>query len=126
MKHAKYRIENKNVEVYNSFFGVESILVNCKKVSEGFSWFGKDHPFKIGDNNYRLKPYLSFLYIGGVGVSIYKNGLLQKEENIVSVSDKRKMFLRTALSIALRLAIGGFLGLELGRAVYRIFEMAVN
>ena len=60
MKLAEFKIENNIAEFHNSFLGVESVLLNGKEISKGYSTFGKDHIFTIDGDNYNIRPHLSF------------------------------------------------------------------
>ena len=106
MRYSKYIIEDRTVEFYNSLLGVESVLVNNKEVSKGFSLFGRDHVLNIGVNEYKLRPYLSFSHPSSVGMSIYKNNVIQKLEKEITASDHIHLFLKVSLIITAGICIG--------------------
>ena len=47
MKYYEYNFESDRIEFYNSYLGIETVLVNGKKVSEKFSVTGTEHFFKV-------------------------------------------------------------------------------
>lgn len=49
-----YYIENHKIEVVNTFFGKEKVLLDGKTVSEQPSRVGTIHKFSIGKNDYRI------------------------------------------------------------------------
>jgi hypothetical protein len=49
-----YYIENHKIEVVNTFFGKEKVLLNGKTISEKPSRIGAIHKFSIGKNEYRI------------------------------------------------------------------------
>lgn len=53
-KCAMYYIENHKIEVVNTFYGKEKVLLNGKTVSEKTSRIGTIHKFSIGKNEYRI------------------------------------------------------------------------
>ncbi len=108
MKYAEYHIENQIVEVYNSFSGVESVHLNGEEISKGYSFFGRDHFFKIGDDNYMVRPALSWRNITGVTIFLYKNGLpLILENQFARGVRNRKSRVRLILGLVIGL-VGGF------------------
>lgn len=112
MKYAKYSIEEKTMEVYNSILGIESVHVNGRKVSKGFSFFGSNHDFKLGQDNFKITTQLSFYHFGGVEIRVFKNGDRIKLENKISQLNKRLM---SARFICL-LLLGGFIGWNINPA----------
>lgn len=115
MKYAEYKIDQQNVAFYNSILGIESVTVNGRKVSKGFSWFGKDHCFKLGEDQYRLRPYISFDNFSLISISIYKNGSPVKFDNRITTSEKVKLGFKIVVSILLGVVIG--LGFGMGLTI---------
>jgi len=54
MKYYEYNISQDKIEFYNSYVGIEKVLVNGKKVSKKYSITGAEHPFKINDEEFML------------------------------------------------------------------------
>ncbi len=104
MKFVTYQIENEIVEFHNSILGKESIVLNGEKISEKFSFFGTEHYFKIGDNNYNIRPEIDFASPWGLGFKLHKNGL---PIPIQDVSEKKNKW--TAILFILASLILGFI-----------------
>ncbi|MFD0796653.1 hypothetical protein ACFQZJ_04220 [Maribacter chungangensis] len=75
MKYITYTIEDQTLEFYNSILGRESVVLNGKKISEKRSFFGTEHYFTIGEDNYSIRPSLDFSSIWGIGFKLHRNGL---------------------------------------------------
>ena len=97
MKYAEYTIENQRVAFHNSLSGVESIQINGEYVSRKFSWFGKEHIFYIGKDQFIIRPYPSITNWSTVGISVYKNGLPVQVPNRITKSEKWNLALRSIL-----------------------------
>lgn len=110
MKYAEYNIDNNKMEFFNTILGVETIKVHGKEVSKGFSWFGRRHEFKIGENLYRLTSGISLRHITGVAFSISKNNIPLQVENSISTSEKRNLILKIAVLFPCALVSGLFFG----------------
>ncbi len=111
MKYAEYILDNNTIEFLNNpFTGVETILLNGKKVSDKFSFFGGKHSFKIKEEEYTLQVGIDFLKAGGASSSIYKG--LNRIDLINKISKAQKWILniRFALVCIVSGAIGGCLG----------------
>ncbi len=106
MKYADYNIDNNKLEIINSISGIEIIKLNQRIVSKGFSFFGKNHFFKIGEDQYTVKLYVTLKNYTGVGFSIFKNGQQVYFENQLSKLDKRNLMIWTVLSIVIGLVVG--------------------
>ncbi|MRX63282.1 hypothetical protein [Maribacter luteus] len=117
MKYAEYKIGEQNVVFSNSILGIESVIVNGKKVSEGFSWFGKDHCFKIGEDQYRLRPSISFDNFSLISISVYKNGDPVKFDNMITKSEKVKLGFKFVVSILLAVVVGIGFGMGLTKVM---------
>ena len=125
MKYAEYKINNNTVSIHNSIIGVESICVNGKKVSNGFSFFGRDHFFKIGEDRYTIRPYLTLKNFTGIAFAAYKNGLPVTFENKLSKKEKRNLVLRNLVGIGLGMFVG--LNLDLGlEIIFNIIRNIIN
>jgi hypothetical protein len=47
MKYAEFNIDSNKIEFWNSFFGIESVLLNGKRISKKFSFSGITHEIKL-------------------------------------------------------------------------------
>jgi hypothetical protein len=117
MKYAGYQIENNTVSIYNSITGIERIHLNGREVSKAFSWFGSDHLFKIGENQYTVKPYITLKNCIGIGFAIYKNGVPVTFQNKITKKDKRNLVFRIIFAVGIGLAVGFCVGFLLGTPI---------
>ena len=111
MKHAEYVIENNKIEFLNNpFTGVETILLNGKKVSDKFSFFGAKHSFKINEEEYALEVATDFSKAGGASSSIYKG--LTRIDLINRISKTQKYLLNTKFALVCIVSgvVGGYFG----------------
>ena len=122
MKYADYNIDNNKLEIYNTFTGIELIKLNQRTVSKGFSFFGRNHFFKIGEDQYKIKLYMTLKNYTGIGFSIFKNGEQVQYENLITKSDKRNLIVQSVLSIIVGLVIG--VGIAFG--VTKVFDILFN
>ena len=122
MKYADYNIDNNKLEIYNSITGIELIKLNQRTVSKGFSFFGRNHFFKIGEDQYKIKPYITLKNYTGIGFSIFKNGEQVQFENLITKSDKRNLIVQSVLSIIVGLVIG--VGIAFG--VTKVLDVLFN
>ena len=54
MKYYEFNIESDKIEFFNSYFGIETVMINGKKVSEKFSLTGTEHKFKINSTDFSI------------------------------------------------------------------------
>ena len=123
MKYADYNIDNNKLEIYNSLTGIEIIKLNKKIVSKGFSMFGRNHFFKIGEDQYILRPFITLKNFTGIGFSIFKNGKKVQLENLITKADKIKLVLQSVLSIILGLIIGAGVAMGVIKVMDTLFNM---
>ena len=123
MKYADYNIDNNKLEIYNSFTGIELIKLNQRTVSKGFSFFGRNHFFKIGEDQYKIKPYITLKNYTGIGFSIFKNGEQVQFENLITKSEKRKLMFQSPLSVLLGLIIGAGVAKGVIKVMDALFNM---
>jgi len=123
MKYADYNIDNNKLEIYNSFTGIELIKLNQRTVSKGFSFFGMNHFFKIGEDQYKIKPYITLKNYTGIGFSIFKNGEQVQFENLITKSEKRKLMFQSPLSVLLGLIIGAGVAKGVIKVMDALFNM---
>ncbi len=75
MKYITINLGENKIEVHNSFFGMETIKVNDKIVSNEFSILGADHYFRIIENEKEVKCKIDVrLSFQGVVYNLYKDG----------------------------------------------------
>ncbi len=123
MKYADYNIDNNKLEIYNSISGIEIIKLNKRIVSKGFSFFGRNHFFKIGEDQYTIRPYITLKNFTGIGFSIFKNGQKVHFENLITKSDKRNLIVQSILSIVVGLVVGAGIALGVTKVLDVLFNM---
>lgn len=109
MKYITYTIENQTLEFYNTILGKESVVLNGKKISEKRSFFGTEHYFTIGEDNYSIRPNFDFSSAWCVGFKLHKNGL---PFNVTKSTVKNNRWLALAFllsSLAIGFAVGYFI-----------------
>lgn len=106
MKYAVYQIENEILEFHNSLIGKEALYLNGQNVSEKFSFWGTEHYFKINDDQYSIRPYLSFTAPFGVSFKIHKNGIPFNAYNRLSKKNKWARVLGTVFFLIVGFALG--------------------
>ncbi len=109
MKYAEFHIENQIVEVFNAATGVESVHMNGEEISKGYSFFGRDHFFQIGNDNYIIRPTISFKNNTGMSILLYKNGLPLTLENKFSKTLRSKNRIATIIVGLVVGLVGGFI-----------------
>ncbi|WP_339712066.1 hypothetical protein [uncultured Kriegella sp.] len=109
MKCAEYYIENHKIEVYNSSFGKERILLNGNEISKKKSVFGKHHQFKIKNNEYTIRPKLSITEPQGRYFEVCKNGTPLTLVNFTTQNSRGLLY----LLVFIGLGIGYLLGIYL-------------
>ncbi|QWX82968.1 hypothetical protein H0I23_10895 [Cellulophaga sp. HaHaR_3_176] len=111
MKYINYKIENTCIEVYNSIFGKETIIVGGEKVSSKYSVFGTVHNIEIENEDYKVISGVDLSAMNGYSFTFYKSGKVQVLSNLISKKEKsilvkRKIiFLIVAVSIGLKAGI---------------------
>ncbi|MEH6678937.1 MAG: hypothetical protein V7724_00245 [Sediminicola sp.] len=106
MKCAMYQLNNNTLEVFNSFFGKESVFLNGKKVSEKFSIFGEEHHLEIDGDIYGIRPILNWRKTNCMDLRIQKNGRELEAVNLMEKSLSRNE-LRTRIAKVLLAGISG-------------------
>ena len=76
MKYYEYNIESDKIEFYNSYLGIEKILLNEKKVSEKFSITGTEHKFKINSSEFVITTEYKLFDDYKFNLHLEKNGKL--------------------------------------------------
>jgi hypothetical protein len=71
-----YTPENNRIDIYNTWFGRETIFHNGNLVSEKHSWFGHCHEFSVteGLNLVQYKIDVGYRAHFRIGFDIFRNG----------------------------------------------------
>lgn len=109
MKCAEYYIEDHKLEVFDSSFGREEILLNGNKISERKSFFGKQHHFKIKNNEYTIRPKWSITEPKWKYFVVRKNGKPLTLVNLMAQDSKGLLFLIVLLGLGLGFLMGIYL-----------------
>ena len=55
MKYAEFNIDSNKIEFLNSAFGIETVLLNGKKISKKFSFSGIKHKIRLNSKDLTLE-----------------------------------------------------------------------
>lgn len=101
MKYGEFIIDSNKVEFFNSVFGIESVLLNGKRISRKFSIFGTKHYFVLASKNFSLESQYKPSTSKEIRLDLKENGKTIKSRS-VKVDKKHRIFwiaLGTALGI---------------------------
>lgn len=91
MKYAEFNIENHKIEFLNSVFGIESVLLDGKKVSEQFSFSGIKHKLNLNSENFILKSKYKQFDNREIEIELVKNGKTI-EKQIIQADKKQRIY----------------------------------
>ena len=81
MKYAEFNIDSNKIEFLNSIFGIESVLLNGKRISSTFSFSGSNHPIKLKERDLILKiKYIQF-DTRDIKMQLMENDILLQEQS---------------------------------------------
>jgi len=100
MKYAEFNIDSNKIEFLNSMFGIESVLLNGKRISSIFSFSGSNHPIKIQDRNLILKIKYTQFGPKDIKIELIENDILLMEQS-VKIEIKQRI-----LTVLIGVAIG--------------------
>lgn len=109
IKYAEYYIENYKIEIFNSLFGKERVLLNGKKVSEKKSKKGLEHEFNVGSSQYRIEPQ------GKATIFLHQNFKVKKDGesvllvNFLSHDSKKVLFFVVIVGLGIGFIVGRLL-----------------
>lgn len=109
MKYITYTIEDQTLEFYNSILGKESVVLNGTKISEKRSFFGTEHYFSIGEDNYSIRPSFDFSAAYGIGFKLHKNGLPLKVSGETAKKNKWLLVAFLLTSLVLGFLVGYYI-----------------
>tara|TARA_R110002096_G_scaffold394203_1_gene589481 strand:- start:2132 stop:2482 length:351 start_codon:yes stop_codon:yes gene_type:complete len=115
MKYAEFNIDSNKIEFLNSVFGIESILLNGKRISKKFSLSGIKHIIKLDSKEFILESEYKQFGKGEIKLDLKENGKVI-ETKIVKADKKQRIYW---------IAIGIFLGLfgfKLGQFLVQIIN----
>jgi len=106
MKYTTLYLEENTIEIHNSIWGKETIIVNGEIVSSKYSFFGAKHIFNSTENNKEVAWVLEIgMSMRGVTFNLHKDGIP------VIVSHKNTNFV-----------LGIMLGIVFVTIMIRVFE----
>lgn len=103
MKDAEFNIENNKIEFLNSIFGIESVLLNGKRISKKFSFSGITHEIKLHARNLVLESKCKQFDKKEIKLELKENGILLKEQ--VVKTDKKQRYFWFLIGIGLGIAL---------------------
>ena len=112
MKYAEYNIDSNKIEFLNSTFGIESVLLNGKRVSKKFSFSGITHEIKLHARDLILESKYKQFDKKEIKLELKENGVLLQEQ-FVKIDKKQRIFWML-IGIATGIALYKLLNLLLG------------
>ncbi len=91
MKYAEFNIDSNKIEFLNSIFGIESVLLNGKRISKKFSFSGIKHEIKLHARDLILESKCKQFDKKGIKLELKENGELV-QELLVKVDKKQRFF----------------------------------
>ncbi|MFV8358681.1 hypothetical protein ACNQGB_21165 [Flavobacterium sp. XS1P32] len=82
MKYAEFNIDSNKIEFLNSIFGIESVLLNGKRISSNFSFSGSIHPIKLKDRDLILKIKYTQFGPKDIKMELMENDILLQEQSV--------------------------------------------
>ena len=82
MKYAEFNIDSNKIEFLNSIFGIESVLLNGKRISSNFSFSGSNHPIKFKDRDLILKIKYTQFGPKDIKMELIENDVLLMEQHV--------------------------------------------
>ena len=82
MKYAEFNIDSNKIEFCNSIFGIESVLLNGKRISSNFSFSGSNHPIKLNDRDLILKIKYTQFGPKDIKMELIENDVLLMEQDV--------------------------------------------
>ncbi len=82
MKYAEFNIDSNKIEFWNSIFGIESVLLNRKRISSNFSFSGSNHPIKLKDRDLILKIKYTQFDTRDIKMQLMENDIFLQEQSV--------------------------------------------
>jgi hypothetical protein len=112
MKYAEFNIDSNKIEFLNSVFGIESVLLNGKRISKKFSFSGITHEIKLHARHLILESKYKQFDKKEIKLELKENGVLLKEQFVKT--DKKQRYVWFLIGIGLGITIYELLNLLLG------------
>ena len=90
MKYAEFNIDSNNIEFFNSHFGIESVLLNKKRISKKFSFTGIKHKIALQSKDLTLESKYKLFDKHEINLQLKENGKLI-ETKTVKVALKQRI-----------------------------------
>ena len=111
MKYGEFNIDSNKIEFLNSIFGIESVLLNGKRISKKFSFSGINHEIKLQGKDLILESKYKQFDKKEIKLELKENGVLLKEQ-FVQI-DKKQRVLWALIGVATGIALYKLLNLLL-------------
>lgn len=112
MKYAEFNIDSNEIEFLNSIFGIESVLLNGKRISKKFSFSGITHEIKLHARDLILESKYKQFDKKEIKLELKENGVVLKEQ-FVKIDKKQRIFW---------MLIGVTIGIALYKLVNLLYE----
>ncbi len=84
MKYAEFNIDTNKIEFLNSTFGIESVLLNGKRISKKFSFYGIIHNIKLNSQNLTLESKYNQFYKSEIKFELKEKRKTSRSQNCQS------------------------------------------
>jgi hypothetical protein len=91
MKYYEFDINPNKIEFFNSFYGLERVLINGKAVSKKFSFLGTTHQIKMQMEDWELQSKYNLFATKDLELFLKKDGNLI-EKQIVQIPKKHRRY----------------------------------
>ena len=112
MKYTEFNIDSNKIEFLNSIFGIESVLLNGKRISKKFSFSGITDEIKLHARDMILESKYKQFDKKEIKLELKENGVLLKEQ-FVKI-DKKQRFFWFLIAIGLGITLSKLTNLLLG------------
>jgi hypothetical protein len=112
MKYAEFNIDSNKIEFWNSIFGIESVLLNGKRISKKFSFSGITHEIKLHARDLILESKYKQFDKKEIKLELKENGILLKEQ-FVKIDKKQRFFMFV-------------IGIGLGITIYKLLNLLLE
>ncbi|MDO8317081.1 MAG: hypothetical protein Q7T12_06115 [Flavobacterium sp.] len=103
MKYAEFNIDSNKIEFLNSIFGIESVLLNGKRISKKFSFSGIKHEIKLHARDLILESKYKQFDKKEIKLELKENGVLLKEQFVRT--DKKQRYFWMLIGVSLGIAL---------------------
>ncbi|RXJ49824.1 hypothetical protein [Gelidibacter gilvus] len=91
MKYAEFNVDTNKIEFLNSVFGIESVLLNGKNISNKFSFFGTNHNITLNSVDLTLESEYKQFDKGEILLELKENGKSLEKQTLL-IDKKQRVY----------------------------------